>query len=59
MSEQNWIITLKKPGYLEETQILAPQKALPQVLALLLATYPEYTVQDSICIQPTDMTYHV
>jgi hypothetical protein len=59
MSEQNWIVTLKKQSYLEESQVLTTQKALPKVLAGLLYKYDgEYTEQDSITIRPTDMTYY-
>jgi hypothetical protein len=59
MSEQNWIVTLKKQSYLDETNVLTTQDALPKVLAGLLEKYPEYTAQDSITIRPTDMTYYV
>ena len=59
MSEQNWIVTLKKQSYLEETQILTPKESLAEVLIDLLEKYPEYTEQDSITIRPTAITYHV
>ena len=59
MSEQNWMITLKKQDYLAEAQVLTTQEALPRVLAGMLEKYPEYTAQDSITIRPTDMTYYV
>jgi hypothetical protein len=58
MSEQNWMITLKKQDYLAEVQVLTTQEALPRVLAGMLEKYPEYTAQDSITIRPTDMTYY-
>jgi hypothetical protein len=58
MSKQNWIVTLKKQSYLDETNVLATQDALPKVLAGLLEKYSEYTTQDSITIRPTDMTYY-
>ena len=59
MSEQNWIVTLKKQDHLDETQVLTTQASLPIVLAQLLEKYPKYAEQDSITIQPTEMTYHV
>ena len=60
MSEQNWIVTLKKQSYLEETQILTAQESIAEVLIDLLDKYDgEYTEQDSITIRPTAMKYHV
>ena len=60
MSEQNWIVTLKKQSYLEETQILTAEESIAEVIIDLLDKYAgEYTEQDSITIRPTAMKYHV